>query len=64
MKNLSDKEQTVIHLIRRNPSVTVAEIAAAMGVSAKTVERTIKSLKEKEIVAREGAKRNGKWIVL
>ena len=64
MKNLSDKEQTVVHLIRRNPSMTVAEIAAAMGVSAKTVERAIKSLKEKEIVAREGAKRNGKWIIL
>ena len=64
IKNLSDKEQTVIHMIRRDPSVTVAEIAISMGVSAKTAERTIKSLKEKGVLAREGAKKNGKWIIL
>ena len=64
IKNLTDKEQTVIHLIRRNPSITVSEIAVSMGVSAKTAERAIKSLKEKKIIVREGAKRNGKWIVL
>ena len=64
IKNLTDKEQTVIHLIRRNPSITVSELAVFMGVSSKTAERAIKSLKEKEIIVREGAKRNGKWIIL
>ena len=64
IQHLTDKEQTVMHLIRRNPSITVSEISVFMGVSAKTAERAIKSLKEKEIIVREGAKRNGKWIIL
>lgn len=62
--NLTDKEQTIIHMIRRNSAITISEIAIAMGISTKTVERAIKSLKDKEILAREGAKRNGKWIIL
>lgn len=64
IENLTDKEQTVIHLIRRKPSITVSEIAVSMGVSAKTAEQAIKSLKEKGIIQREGAKKNGNWVIL
>lgn len=64
IENLTDKEQTVIHLIRRKPSITVSKIAVSMGVSAKTAERAIKSLKEKGIIQREGAKKNGNWVIL
>ena len=62
--NLTDNEQTVLYLIQKDQTVTASEIAVSMGVSARTAERTVKSLKEKGIITREGAKRNGKWIIL
>ena len=62
--NLTDNERTVLYLIQQNQMITAAEIAASMGVSARTAERTVKSLKEKGLIAREGAKRNGRWIIL
>ena len=38
------------------------QVAKELGISKATVERTIRSLKEREYIVREGGARNGKWV--
>ena len=44
-------------------AVTIEEMARFADVETRTIERNIKKLKEKEIIDRVGADKNGHWIV-
>lgn len=48
----------------RNPAYTSAELAEKIGVTKRTIERTFKTLREKEMIERIGSKRDGDWIVV
>ena len=61
---LTESEQKVLHAIERNPSASYAKLADTLGISESTVKRAIQSLKGKNLIQREGASKNGKWIVL
>lgn len=61
---LNKDEQMILTILRENPSLTIADIAANMSVSKRTAERAIKSLKEKNYIRREGARKKGRWIIL
>lgn len=61
--NLTSKEALVLQVLTAQPDLTAAKIAEKAGVSKPTVERTLRSLKEKGVIRREGSTR-GKWIVL
>ena len=52
------------HELSKMPSLTAAKLAEIIGVSKPTVERAIKSLKEKGFIVREGSFKSGKWIIL
>jgi len=60
---LSLKEMAVIWLIMSNPQISIANIATKTGLSKRSVDRAIASLKEKAILSRIGAKNNATWIV-
>ena len=45
------------------PSITIEEMAKYASVERRTIERNIKTLKEKGIIGRVGADKNGHWIV-
>ena len=51
-------------IIIDDASLSVANIARTLNISDSTVNRTIKKLKEKNYITREGADKNGKWIIL
>lgn len=59
---LNENERSVYAQICVNASITAASIAKELGISKATVERTIRSLKEREYIVREGGARNGKWV--
>ena len=61
--NLSVKEKTVIDCISKNNDISISEIVDKTGFSRPTVTRIISSLKEKQILFREGAKKNGHWVI-
>ena len=61
---LNDKEAKVYHELSKMPSLTAVKLAEIIGVSKPTVERAIKSLKEKGFIVREGSFKSGKWIIL
>ena len=62
--NLSDRESSVLTLIRQQRDITAQEIADTLRISKRAVIPYLKSLQEKEMIRREGAKKGGWWRVL
>lgn len=61
--NLSAKEKQILSIIKADKYITIADIISKTGFSRPTVTRIINSLKEKRILERVGAKKNGCWAV-
>ena len=61
---LNVTEKRVITHLLENPEATADNMACAIGVTKRTIERTLKKLQEKGILVRSGAKKNGSWIVI
>ena len=58
-----DKEIEVLDLVREDPGYSMDEIAKKLSVSRKTIAARMKSLKEKGILERIGATKNGHWQI-
>ena len=57
-------EKKVIEFLIENPSFTSDNLAEKIGVTKRTIERTLKKLQEKKMIERIGSKRDGNWIVI
>ena len=62
--NVTLEELAVLKLLKKNPKMKQAEVAAQIGKSDRTVKRITDSLKEKNAIARRNGKRDGWWEVL
>ena len=62
-EKLTLKEMDVIRLITTDPKISIASITNKTGLSRRTVDRIIVSLKEKGILIRDGAKNNATWVI-
>lgn len=60
---LTEREMSVIRLIKSNPKITTTSMSTELGKSRKTISAIIKSLKDKNIIEREGSDRYGTWII-
>lgn len=63
-EKLTDNEQLVLNAIRMDATVTIVKMVDLLGLSKATIARATKSLREKKVIDREGANKNGKWIIL
>ena len=63
-KGLNYQQERVLGYLRADRHMTAAKIAKDLDMSARQVERMLADLKAKGIIRREGANRNGYWIVL
>ena len=61
--NLSENEKKMLAVIRECPTLSIPKMSEIVGISKATADRTIKALKAKEYISREGSTR-GKWIIL
>ena len=61
---LNKTEKKVIEFLTENPRLTSIELSEKIGVTKRTIERTFKSLQEKNMIERIGSKRDGIWIVV
>ena len=61
---LTDNEQLILNTIRLDNCVTMVKMAEQTGLSKATVERVVKSMKEKQLIVRVGSTKKGKWIIL
>ena len=63
-KGLNYQQVRVLGYLRADRHITAAKIAKDLGMSARQIERMLADLKAKGIIRREGANRNGYWIIL
>ena len=63
-KGLSYQQERVLGYLRADKHMTAAKIAKDLDMSARQVERLLSDLKAKDIIRREGANRNGSWIIV
>ena len=61
---LTLKEMAVVRMITADSKISIASMTTKTGLSRRTIDRIIVSLKEKGILTREGAKNNTTWIIL
>ena len=61
---LTNNEQLVMNAIKIDNSITITQMMTLLGLSQTTIKRIIKELKKKNKIRREGAKRNGSWIII
>lgn len=62
--NLSESEISVYEEIKKNPFVKNEELVLLTGLSIRTVNRAIKSLRDKNLINREGSKKTGHWEII
>lgn len=61
--SLTGNENLVLKAISENPSITKAGISQTTGLNVSTIDRNIKSLKEKGFIKRIGSNKTGRWEV-
>lgn len=62
-KELSERQEIIINLIRQNPLVTIPEMSLKIGVVSRTIKRDIKDLQSEGIITREGGRKEGRWVI-
>jgi fido (protein-threonine AMPylation protein) len=62
-QKMTETEAAVKNFLKEHPDATQTEAATAIGISRRTVQTIISSLKEKGIIERDGSKKTGEWIV-
>ena len=61
--NVGINEQKVIGLIAENPYISALEVSEKLSISLRQAERIFAHLKEKKLIERVGARKNGYWKV-
>ena len=62
--SLSETQENILKLIRKNSRITQKEISDKLGINITTVARNLKDLKNKNIINRIGSNKNGQWELL
>ena len=62
-EKFTEREMSVIRLIKNNPRITTTAMSMELGKSRKTISAIIKSLKDRNVIEREGSDRNGIWVI-
>ena len=63
-RGLNYQQERVLGYLRADRHMTAAKIAKDLDMSARQIERMLADLKAKGIIRREGANRNGCWIIV
>ena len=61
---LNKTQQNILKMLFENPVITTQAVADSLSISRRTVDNHISKLKKSGLLEREGAKKNGKWIVM
>ena len=61
---INTTEKAILGILIENPQITVEEMAVKVGVTRRTIERTLVSLKNKGLIERIGSSKSGSWSVI
>lgn len=62
--NVGANEERALAILSSTPTISAKEMAQQLGVTARQGERILAVLKQKKLIRREGATKNGRWIVI
>ena len=62
-KTNTKTENSIIEIIQENPEVTLDELSELLNMSKSGVRYALNNLRDRNIIHREGARKNGKWMV-
>ena len=60
---INDKIKTTLDVIRDNPTATIVKLSELTGKSQSTISRELKEYQVAGFIRREGARKNGRWVV-
>ena len=60
---INETQKKIIELLIERPDVTAEQLSVAVGITKRRVEANISQLKKLGLVEREGARKNGRWVV-
>ncbi|PIZ66382.1 MAG: transcriptional regulator [Candidatus Marinimicrobia bacterium CG_4_10_14_0_2_um_filter_48_9] len=63
-EKLGENRQAIVHAIRIDQGVTLADLATIVGISQTAIENNIKWLKENGHIDRVGPAKGGHWVIL
>ena len=62
-KELTERQRIILEMIMENALVTIPEMSQKTGVTTRTIKRDLEAMQSKGILAREGGRKDGQWIV-
>jgi predicted HTH transcriptional regulator len=60
---INDKIKTTLNIIKDNPMATIPKLSELTGKSQSTISRELKEYQIAGFLQREGARKNGRWMV-
>ena len=67
-KEISERQKIIIDMIATDPFLSAKAISARISekdsVNERTIERDLAKLKKIGIIAREGGRKDGRWVIL
>lgn len=60
---LTNRQQNILNLIKKSPTLTAKQMSETLSVSSRTIEREISKMKRMGILEREGKDNAGMWII-
>lgn len=61
---LTENQRAILASIGRNPQITTKDLSAEVGISSRSVRDNLKTMSDRGIIAREGTRKVGKWVIL
>lgn len=61
---LTENERRIREYVKAHPNATIDEVVSVLSINKSTVNRAVKTLKDKGILVRQGANKNRTWTVL
>lgn len=61
---LSERQRRICNTIRDNPKVTVEQMASALSIAKRTLERELSALQKMGVLLREGNTSAGHWVII
>ena len=60
---LTERQQVILKLIKKSPSITAKQMSETLSVSQRTIERDLSALQKKGVLKREGKDNDGVWVL-
>ena len=62
--NVGINEQRILDALRADASLSAVKIGQLLGITTRQAERLLDSLREKNLIRRVGANKNGHWEII